>query len=139
MVVALNFPRSDPSQACHPVRAAASAHARSGPRAVRAYEGAAPEPRVTTSVGWPKRLGACDDFIMRGNWRSLLSTEADRLRTELPSASSSHDAQATVAHVAELLNQIDDWGSSQPISLWNLPRVWWTDEEASRACIQVRE
>lgn len=98
-----------------------------------------PEPRVTTSVGWRKRPGAWDDFIMRGNWRSLLSTEADRLRTELSSASSRHDAQATVAHVAELLNQVDDWGSSEPMSLWKWLREWWTGEGSSCAWLQLRE
>jgi hypothetical protein len=60
---------------------------------------------------------------MRGNLRALLSTEADRLRTELPSASSSDDAQATVKHVTYLLDQVDVW-EAQPKSLWKWLREW---------------
>lgn len=91
------------------------------------------------SAGWRKHPGAWDDFIMRGNWRSLLSTDADRLRTELPSASSSDDVQATVNDVANLLDQVDSWVRAQPKSLRKWLREWWTGEGSSRAWLQLRE
>lgn len=75
---------------------------------------------------------------MRGNLRALLSTEADRLRTELPSASSSNDAQATVKYVTYLLDQVDVW-EAQPESLWKWLREWWTGEGSSRAWLQLAE
>lgn len=96
------------------------------------------EPRVTASASWRKRPGAWNDSIMRGNLRALLSTEADRLRTELPSASSSDDAQATVKHVTYLLDQVDVW-EAQPKSLWKWLREWWTGEGSSRAWLQLAE
>jgi hypothetical protein len=53
---------------------------------------------------------------MWGNWRAVMAVDANRLRAELPSASSPN-AQPIVTHAADVLDKVQSCMEKKP-SLW---------------------
>ena len=71
--------------------------------------------------------------MMGGNWRAVMTAEIERLRAELPSASS-RAAQATVQRAAAQLDAAERTVRKPPSI-----REWWTGEQSLLASYQVHD